>query len=376
MIRKYLVAITAVLIVAGVLVGIKVSQIRTMMAAGAHFTMPPETVGSTVAKRVDWETAETAVGTVTAVQGVLLKSEVPGLVKSITFESGASAREGQVLVELDRSTEEAQLRSAEARTVLARANLARARDLSRQDILPKSDLDAKEAAFAEMTSEADGIRVAIAKKVIRAPFTGRLGIRQVQLGQFANVGTPIVGLQSLDPVHVDFTLPEQEAGRLRRGMKLRVTSDAAPGRTFEGELTAISPEVDGMSRNLELQGTLTSTDGVLLPGMFARVEVLVEEHTAPLVIPVTSVLKAPYGDSVFVLADVKDPKTGQASKQAQMTTVKLGETRGDLVVVESGLKEGQEIAASGVFKLTNGSAVVVNNELTQPAEATPHPTES
>ena len=376
MLRKLLFAGLVLLVVAGVLVGTKISQIRAMMAAGATFTMPPEVVSSAKVQRADWETGDSAVGSVTAVQGTLLRAEVPGLVEKIAFESGAFVKEGQVLVELDRSAEEAQLRSARARAELARANLERARDLHRQDILPQSDLDAKEAAFREMTGEDDMIRAAIAKKIIRAPFAGRVGIRQVQLGQLADAGAPIVTIQSVDPVHVDFTLPEKAAPRVRTGMRVRVTSDAAPGRIFEGELTAISPEVDASSRSIALQATLADTGGALLPGMFARVELLGDAHVTPLVVPVTSVLRAPYGDSVFVLAQEKDEKTGASALRARMTTVRLGETRGDLVAVESGLEEGQEIASSGVFKLSNGAAVAVDNSLAPAATASPSPTES
>ena len=376
MFRKYLFAGLVLLAVTAILVGTKVSQIRAMMAAGASFTMPPETVGSATVRRVEWETSDSAVGSVTAVQGVLVRAEVGGLVTKLGFESGAFVTKGQVLVELDRSAEEAQLRSAQARAELARANLRRARDLHRQDILPRSDLDAKEAAFREMTGEDDMIRAAIAKKIIRAPFDGRVGIRQVQLGQLADPGAPIVTLQSVDPVHVDFTLPEKAAPRLRPGMAVRVTSDAAPGREFGGVLTAISPEVSASSRSIGLQATLHDTGGALLPGMFARVELLGDERITPLVVPVTSVLRAPYGDSAFVLANVTDEKTGETTLRARMTTVRLGETRGDLVVVESGLDEGDVVASSGVFKLANGAAVVVNDELTPESTASPQPTES
>lgn len=376
MLRKLLLAGLILLVVTGVLVGTKVAQIRKMMAAGAAFTMPPEVVASAKVQRVDWETGDSAVGSVMAVQGTLLRAEVPGLVEKIAFESGAFVKEGQVLVELDRSAEEAQLRSARARAELAKTNLQRARDLHAQDILPQSDLDAKEAAYREMIGEDDAIRAAIAKKIIRAPFSGRVGIRQVQLGQLADAGAPIVTIQSVDPVHVDFTLPEKAASRLRTGMRVRVTSDAAPARTFEGELTAISPEVDPSSRSISLQATLRDTGGALLPGMFARVDLVGDARITPLVVPVTSVLRAPYGDSVFVLAPEKDEKTGTTTLRARMTTVTLGETRGDLVVVESGLQEGQEVASSGVFKLGNGAAVAIDNSLSPEATASPSPTES
>ena len=352
------------------------SQIRSMMAAGASFKMPPETVCSATVTRADWETTLTGIGTVSPVQGVLLRSEVSGLVKRISFESGAVVRQGQVLVELDAASEEAQLRSAEAKTELARANLGRARDLNAQQVMSKADLDAAEATFQQTTAVVDEMRVAIAKKTLRAPFTGRLGIREIQLGQFADIGASIAPLQSVDPVHVDFSLPEQASASLKMGMTVRVTSDAVPGRVFEGPLSAISPQVDPMTRNMWLQATISGTDGTLMPGMFARVELVLDEKITPLVIPVTCVLSAPYGDSVFVISDVKDETTGEVSKRVRMTTVTLGQTRGDLVIVTGGLEEGQLVASSGVFKLRNDSEVVINNDLAPNAVASPTPTAS
>ena len=376
MLRKYFIAAILVLVIVGGLAAVKIAQIRTMMAAGANFKMPPETVSSTTARRVDWETTLTAVGTVSPAQGVLLRTELAGLVKHIAFESGAVVRVGQTLVELDRASEEAQLRSAEARAELARANLGRARDLNLQQVMSRADLEAADATFSQTTADVDTIRVAISKKTIRAPFSGRLGIREIQLGQFAEVGTPIAPLQSLDPVHVDFSLPEQAASRLKVGMVVRVKSDASPGRIFEGPLSAISPQVDPSTRNMWLQATISGTDGVLMPGMFASVELVLDGKITPLVIPVTCVLAAPYGDSVFVISDVKDEKTGEVSKRVRMTTVTLGETRGDLVIVNSGLEEGQEVASSGVFKLRNDSEVAIDNSLAPSAESSPKPKDS
>lgn len=373
MLRKYLIAAAILIAIIGGLAAVKVTQIRSMMAAGASFKMPPETVSSATVVRADWETTLTGIGTVSPVQGVLLQSEVSGLVKRISFESGAVVRQGQVLVELDAASEEAQLRSAEAKTELARANLGRARDLHAQQVMSKADLDAAEATFQQTTAVVDEMRVAIAKKTLRAPFTGRLGMRQIQLGQFAEIGAPIAPLQSLDPVHVDFSLPEQASARLKLGMTVRATSDAVPDRIFEGPLSAISPQVDPMTRNMWLQATISDTNGTLMPGMFARVELILDETITPIVVPVTCVLNAPYGDSVFVISDVKDEKTGEMSKRVRMTTVTLGQTRGDLVVVTSGLEEGQEVASSGVFKLRNDSEVVINNDLAPDAVASPNP---
>jgi membrane fusion protein (multidrug efflux system) len=376
MLRKYIIAAALLIAVIGALATVRILQVRAMIAAGAGFSMPPVTISSATPQRADWETSLSAIGTVSAVQGVLLRSEVSGLVKAISFESGAVVQVGQVLVELDSSWEEAQLRSAEAKAALARANLGRVRDLHAQSVLSQADLDAAEAASNQAAADVDAMRVGTAKKIIRAPFTGRLGMREIQLGQFADAGASIATLQSLDPVHVDFSLPEQAAARVRTGMTVRVVSDAAPGRVFEGPLTAISPEVDAMTRHLKLQATLSGQDGTLLPGMFARVELILGQRITPLVIPVTCVLSAPYGDSVFVIHDVKDEASGRTSRRVRMTTVTLGETRGDLVVVSSGLEEGQDVASSGVFKLRNDALVIINNDLAPSAEAAPQPKDS
>ena len=374
--RKYIIAGIFLLAVIGGLAGVKALQIGAMIEGGKSFVVPPETVSSTEVRHEQWEASISAIGTVTAVQGVLLRSEVSGTVSRIAFESGGIAKKGQLLVELDASTEQARLRAAQARAELANSNLVRFRDLRKQDLVSQSDLDSAEATYKQVAGEIDEVRVAIAKKSIRAPFTGRIGIRQVQLGQYLDVAAPIVQLQSIDPVYVDFTLPEQRASGVRPGMAVRVTTDASKDRAFEGRLTAIDPQIDASTRNLKLQATFSNVDGALLPGMFAHVAVVLPEVNNPLVIPVTAVLSAPYGDSVFVISDEKDEATGQTVKRVKMVTVRLGQTRGDLVAVEKGLDAGQLVVSAGVFKLRNGTNIVINNELAPVAEASPRPADS
>lgn len=374
--RKTLIVAAGLVTVVAGLAGIKTLQIRALIASGSQFTMPPETITATAVKQDVWESLVPAVGSVTAVQGVELRAELAGTVREIAFKSGAAAPAGQVLVRLDTSSEEALLRSAEAQTELARLNLARARDLRAQGVVSQSDLDAAEAAYAQSTGSADAIRADIAKKTIRAPFAGRLGIRSVNLGQFVNPGDPVVSLHSLDPVHVDFSLPEQQLALVAPGMRVRLTTDAAPDRVFEGTVTALNPEIDASTRNIKVQATVANGDGSLRPGMFARVQLLLPEPTTVLVIPATSVLHAPYGDSVFVVSDAKDEKTGATYQQVRMTTVRLGESRGDLVAVTHGLEAGQIVATSGVFKLRNGSSVVMDNGLAPDAQAAPRPPNS
>jgi membrane fusion protein (multidrug efflux system) len=317
-----------------------------------------------------------AVGSVSAVQGIELRAELAGTVREIAFTSGGTAAKGQVLVRFDTSIEEAQLRALKAQAELARLNLVRARDLHTQGVISQAEFDANDAAANQSVAQADATQAIIDKKTIRAPFSGRLGIRSVNLGQFVHDGDAIVSLHSLDPVYVDFTVPEQQLDQVNRAMAVRVTTDATPGRKFEGKVTALNPEVDASTRNVKVQATVANPTGDLRPGMFAHVSLVLPDNQPFLVIPSTAVLHAPYGDSVFVVTDVKDEKSGKTVKQVQMTTVRLGETRGDFVAVTTGLKAGQTVATSGVFKLRNGSTVAVDNSLAPDAQSAPRPPNS
>ncbi len=370
------VTVSGVVLVVAALAGIKALQIRALIASGAEFSIPAETVSATEVRQETWEALMPAVGSVTAVQGVELRAELAGTVREISFVSGATAAEGQVLVRLDTTSEQAQLRAAGAQVELARLNLERARGLHAQGVVSKADLDTREAEFLKTGGDVEVIEATIAKKTILAPFAGRLGIRSVNLGQFVNPGDAIVSLHSLDPVYIDFSVPEQQLGQVRRAMEVRVMTDATPGRVFAGTVTAINPEVDASSRNIKVQATVLNADGELRPGMFARLELVLPETHPILAIPSTSVLHAPYGDSVFVISDVKDEKSGKTVKQVQMTTVRLGLTRGDFVAVTAGLKAGQLVATSGVFKLRNGSPVTVDNSLAPDAQSAPRPPNS
>ncbi len=374
--RKVVVSIVILVAILGALAGVKAFQIAAMVQAGKDFTVPAETVSSVTVREETWPSTLSAVGTVRAVQGVVLRAELAGTVREIAFESGRAAETGQLLVHLDTSSEEARLRAAEAQAELARLNLERARRLHAQELLPQSELDASEAASRQTAGSVDDIRAAIAKKTIRAPFAGRLGIRLVNLGQFVNAGDPIVSLQSLDPVYVDFSLPEQQLASVRRDLVVRATTDATPGQVFLGSLTALNADVDASTRNILLQATLPNRGGTLRPGMFAKVEVVLPEAQKLLVIPATAVLHAPYGDSVFVIAEPRDAKAGGSGKEARLTTVRLGETRGDFVAVTQGLEAGQTVVSSGVFKLRNGSPIVVDNSLAPAAQAKPQPADS
>lgn len=374
--KSIVLAATGIVVVVAVLAGIKAFQIRAMIKSGGEFSMPAETVSAAEVTQETWESLLPAVGSVSAVQGVVLRTQLSGTVREIAFASGGTAAKGQLLVRLDTSSEDAQLRAAEAQALLAAQNLKRAVDLRTQGVIAQSDYDSAEAASNQTTGQADIIKATLAKKSVRAPFAGRLGIRTVNLGQYLNEGDPIVSLQSLDPVYVDFSVPEQQLAQIAQSMEVRVISDAAPGQIFNGKVTALNPEVDPSTRNIKVQATVPNPGSQLRPGMFARIELVLPETAPILAIPATAVLHAPYGDSVFVISDVKDEKSGKTVKQVVMTTVRLGLTRGDFVAVTAGLEAGQTVATSGVFKLRNGSPVAVDNSLAPDAQSAPRPPNS
>jgi membrane fusion protein, multidrug efflux system len=373
---KITAAILLVLTVVGVLAGVKTLQIQKLIAAGKTYAPPPEGVSSCLAREEKWSSTLSAIGSITAVQGVTLTPDIPGTVREIAFESGAVVTNGALLVRLDISSEEAQLRAVEAQLDLARQTLTRVRNLRKENTLSQSELDAAEATYKQTLANADNIRATIEKKTIRAPFAGRLGIRQINLGQYLDAGRPIVSLQSLQPVHADFSLPQQDLARLNTGMRVNLTTDAYPSQRFEGTLTAINPDLDPSTRSVGLQATLENGGQLLRPGMFARVEVLLPGERSVLVVPQTAVLRAPYGDSVYII----EPKPGKSEGKPELVVrqqfVRTGRTRGDFLTIESGLKPGERIVSAGVFKLRNGMAVVENNELVPKASETPRPSDS
>lgn len=361
------------LLIAGPLLLIKLSQFKAMGAAGAAMVMPDTTVTATPARDENWENSLNATGSVVAVQGVTIGAEVPGKVVKIAFESGAVVKAGDVLVQLDVSTEEAQLRAADASAALAKANLQRARDLRESNTNSAAELDAADAQAKQAAAQADNLRAVIAKKTIRAPFAGRLGLRLVNLGQVLKDGEAVSTLQTLDPIYINFSLPQQRLSQITVGNGVRLKTDAAVGKTIEGRITAISPEVDPMTRNVRVQATVPNGDEALRAGMFVNVDVILPTSTKVLSIPATAVLYAPYGDSVFVVDEKKNDKTGKVEKVLRQQFVRLGNTRGDFVAVVDGLKAGETVVTSGVFKLRSGMSVVVDNTLAPNAQLAPKP---
>ena len=367
-------AIAGVVALVILLAGIKAMQIAKVMRSPQM--MPATTVTSTEVKEEDWAPILSSVGSVSAVQGAIVAAELGGTVSEIAFENGGEAKKGDILVKLDTSSEEAQLRTAEAERELARADLERARDLAARKVISKAEIDAAESKFKQKEGAADNLRAMISKKQVRAPFDGQLGIRQVNVGQMINAGQQVVPLASLDPVYVDFALPEQHLPRVSQNLEIRVRADALPGREFKGKLTAINSMVDVVTRNLPLQATLQNPDHALRPGMFAKVDVVLPVKKSVLAIPATAISYAPYGDSVFVIEKKKDAKSGRESQVLRQQFVRTGETRGDFVTVTNGLKAGEVIVSSGVFKLRNGMEVTINNQLAPKPEISPSPAQT
>ena len=354
--------------------GIKVLQIGKMMST--PMVMPPTTVSSAVVKEEDWAPTLSAIGSVSAVQGAVVSTELGGVVAEIDFQNGGVAKKGDVLVRLDSSAEEAQLRTAEADLELAKANLERERGLAARKVVSQQEFDAAQSTFGQKQGAVDNMHAFITKKEVRAPFDGMLGIRQVNVGQMINSGQQVVQLTALDKVYVDFALPQQNLPKLGTGYEARVHADALPGHEFKGKVTAINSMVDAVTRNIGVQATLENPDHELRPGMFVKVDVILPDKSKTLVIPGSAVSYAPYGNSVFVIEKKKDPKTGKESQSLRQAFVRIGEARGDFVAITEGLKAGDVVVSTGVFKLRNGMPVVINNDLAPKPQLNPKPMDS
>src|ERR1700686_898054 len=353
--------------------GIKAWQIMTMISAGKKMVPPPTTVTSADVKKGDWQPMLTAVGSISPVQGAMISAELAGTVAEINFQSGALVKKGGVLLKLDASAEEAQLRSAAADAELAKNDLDRAHGLADRKVISTAEFDAAQSKYAQKKAAVENIQSTIDKKQIRAPFDGTAGIRAVNPGQMVKVGDPLVSLQALGQVFFDFSLPQQQLADVKPGLPVKVTTDAVPDREFEGKLTAVNSSIDPATRNVSLQATLDNHDNALRAGMFGRVKVLLPQKNPTLFIPATAVSYAPFGNSVFVIEKKTDDKTKQESLILRQQFIRTGETRGDFVAVTDGLKANEQVVSSGVFKLRNGMNVVVDNKLAPKSELAPKP---
>ena len=370
--------IITLLVLATIIAGlgfVKFRQIQAAIQAGASFQPPPEAVTTIVARQETWPATLSVIGTVAAVQGVNVSADLPGIVSRIAFESGASVQQGDILVELDTKQERAQLAAIQAERDLARLNFSRLDGLISEGAVSQSEYDRAAAEQKQSEAKLEEIRATIERKTIRAPFTGILGIRQANLGQYLSAGDPVVPLQSLDPIYVNFGVPQQHVAQTRIGGSVRITADDARRAAYTGRITARDSKVDQTTRNMQIQATVANPRGVLRPGMFVQAELPIGASRTVVPLPGSAISYAPYGDSVFVVADLKTPK-GQAYKGVRQQFVKVEGARGDQVAVVSGLKPGEEVVTSGLFKLRNGAAVLVNNKVRPSNSPTPKPEDS
>ncbi|HET7537740.1 MAG TPA: efflux RND transporter periplasmic adaptor subunit [Candidatus Didemnitutus sp.] len=370
MFKKFIIAMGGFAVLVITLGAVKVAQIQKMTSA--PHVMPPSAVATTEAKATPWSPSLRSIGTLAPVEGVTLSADAEGAVVKIYAENGAAVKAGDPLIELDSSVEAAQLAAADARTELARVNLERTRELLSRNAISKSELDTSDAVYKQAVADAGALKALIEKKTVRAPFSGRVGIRQVNLGQYISKGRALLPLQKLDPIYVNFSVPQRQLPELSIGRKVNITIDAFAGKTFEGTISAINSEVDAATRNISVQATMANPDEQLRSGMFAQVEVELPSGSEKIALPATAINYAPYGNSVFVVEKMK----GQDGKEylgVRQQFVKLGDTRGDLVAVEEGVKPGEQIVTAGVFKLRNGMHVEVNNNYQPSSNPAPKP---
>jgi membrane fusion protein, multidrug efflux system len=372
MAKRMILMLAVTTVVLAALGFVKFKQIQTAVGQAAAFQPPPEAVTTLVAKQEQWPDALSVIGTMAAVQGVTVSADLPGTVDRITFDSGRAVREGDVLVQLDTRQERAQLTAAEAQRDLARVNFDRMQGLLNESVISRAEFDRATADQRQTEARVGEIRAVIERKTIRAPFSGILGIRQVNLGQYMAGGDAIVPLQSLHPIYVNFGVPQQDASKVRIGRQVRVISDDLASGKFVGHVTAVDSVVDATTRNIQVQGTLANPDGKLRPGMFVQTELNLGSSRSIVALPASAISYAPYGDSVFVVTDLKTPD-GETYRGVQQQFVKLGGTRGDQVGVVSGVNAGDEVVTSGVFKLRNGVAVLVNNTVRPGNDPAPRP---
>jgi membrane fusion protein (multidrug efflux system) len=375
MAKRMIVMLGLMTILIGGLGFVKVRQFQAMAEQFAAMQPPPEAVTTIIATEEQWPSTLAAIGTVAAVQGVTVSADLPGVVDAIAFDSGRAVHEGDVLVRLDTRQEQAQLAAAQAQLQLAQLNFTRMEGLVQQDAVSRAEYDQAAAAHKQAEARVREIRATIERKTIRAPFSGVLGIRQVNLGQYLTGGDPVVPLQSLNPIYVNFGVPQHNAAQMRRGGAVKISAaesgkaagTRAGGDVYKGRVNAVDSVIDQTTRNVQVQALLENAGGRLRPGMFVQVEVTLGAPQKAVTLPASSINYAPYGDSVFVVGDMRTPQ-GQPYRGVRQQVVKLGPSRGDQVAVLSGVKPGEEVVTSGVFKLRNGVAVQVNNSV-QPANS-------
>jgi membrane fusion protein, multidrug efflux system len=376
-IRAALIAILFLLVVGGLLFYPQVIQSIGLgdTAKGETHHVRPIAVTTTLVAMCEWPSTLEAIGNITAINGVTVSTDLAGLVDKIAFTSGTAVKAGQLLVHLNTDQEQAQLEQAEAQLDLALVMLHRNQELLAKRSISESDYDTAEATYKQDKAQVEQCKAVIARKTLRAPFAGILGIRQANLGQYLNVGDPVVTLQSFDPIYVNFSLPQQDLSELHVGQETSVQLDAYGKHVFTGKITAVNSLVDPATRNILVQATFENPDAKLRPGMFCQVNVLVSQHEQVIALPWSAVHYTPYGDSVFIVS-AADQASDKRYKIVKEQIVKLGVNRGDVTVVMSGVKPGDEVVTSGVFRLKNGSAILINNQVQPAADSAPTPENS
>lgn len=375
MAKRMILMLVVVLALLGGLGFAKYRQVEAAIAMGASFQPPPTAVSTVIAKEETWPSTLTVIGTAAAIQGVTVGADLPGTIDKIHFESGQWVHQGDILVELDTRQENAQLASLEAQRDLAKINYDRAQELVKAGVISRSDYDNASTQQKATEAQVGDIRAAIARKTIRAPFTGVLGIRQVSLGQYLAAGQAIVSLQSLSPIYVNFGVPQQDTPKVIPGHVLRVTNSDLPGLGFTGRIIAIDSVINEQTRNIQVQAVVTNKDNKLRPGMFVQVELPLGKPHDVVPLPASAINYAPYGDSVFVVTDMKDAK-GNTYRGVRQQVVKIEGSRGDQVAVVSGVNPGDEVVSAGAFRLRNGAPIQVNNSIKPENSPNPHPEES
>jgi len=370
MVKRMLVMLVTTALIVGALGFVKFRQIQSAIGQAASFQPPPEAVTTITAVQEQWPETLSAIASVAAVQGVTISADLPGTVDRIGFDAGQWVREGEVLALLDTRQEQAQLAAAEAQRELARVNFERMQGLLNENVVSRAEFDRATADQRQSDAHVGEIRATIERKTIRAPFSGVLGIRNKNLGQYLSAGDALVTLQSLNPIYVNFGVPQQAMAQVRAGRTVKITAANLAGLEFTGRITAIDSVVDESTRNVQVQATLSNTDGKLRPGMFVQAEVQVGATATIVAVPASAISYAPYGNSVFVVGDWQDAN-GKSYRGVRQQFVKLGAARGDQIAILSGLKAGDEVVTSGVFKLRNGAAVQINNTVRPSNNAAP-----
>lgn len=368
---RMIVMLILVALVFGGIYGFQLFRDKMIEKAIRGRGMPPQTVSTTVVEPSEWQPKINAVGTLRAVQSTELTTEVSGLIKAIHFKSGEAVKTGQVLLELNADPLKAQLPQLQANVALAEQNLKRDRAQLKIQAVSQAVIDSDEATLKSAKAQLDAQNALIAQKTLRAPFAGILGIRQVDLGQYLSAGTAVVSLQHLDPMYLDFTIPQAQLHLIKVGDPLKIETDAVPGTTFNGTISAIEPQVDASTRNLTVRAKIANPDGKLLPGVFATAQLNQGAPESFLTLPTTAIAYNPYGSTVFVVVNKGQGADGKPQQVAEQRFVTTGLTRGDQTAVIRGLKAGETVVTAGQIKLRNGVPVIINNKI-QP-DNNPHP---